>query len=144
MANEDRVGDELQEAMLAHELLHSLTAIASSVNAARHLIDHEGRLTKEDLIDLRELVRVIDREVQGQIFAVLNLLSQRAPALVGGLIRPVFCDLAMGEYLQEMVEPYRERALSRGIDIEWTVSLSTGFLCSRSRRIPSDAAFTTF
>lgn len=109
----------LEEASVAHEVAHGLSALASTVSSARSIISSSlTEVTEDDWTDLREHLDAIDRELQAQIFKALTALAHQFPSFAMGLQRPEVRPVKLHEVLAAMLDLYESKACQRGIRFE--------------------------
>jgi signal transduction histidine kinase len=110
---------ELQEAVLAHEVIVGLSKLFASAKEAckmleRPLEEIEGR----DWFELREMMEEINAELEGQVHQASTLLAYlRGEEAVGGS-RPQMVLQSPVEVVRDMVPSYMVKAKRCGIDVE--------------------------
>jgi signal transduction histidine kinase len=118
-AHRERESDAAEVlASMLHNLANGLAASKTTASAARGLARRDvGTLLTAEWEQLRVYLRVLDHEVQCQVFDALNVLEHLDPGSTTGLLRPVVRRCSPMDLLEEMLPDYRTIAAQRNIAV---------------------------
>lgn len=110
--------DRVLQALFAHEIAQSLSALQVTAESALEIADgHLEDVTDDDWTDLREHLASMATETEAQMYQALNLLWQVLPDFAVGLERPRLKRERVMELLDSMLPAYVLKAKRRGISI---------------------------